>query len=99
MTKYYSKTTNGFYDSEINEIRPSDCVEITDAQWISLLENQANKQIITFDANGNPINASIPSPTTEELAAQEAQATAKQSALAKLAALGLTEDEVKALIG
>ena len=31
--------------------------------------------------------------------AQEAQATAKQSALAKLAALGLTQDEVKALIG
>jgi hypothetical protein len=33
------------------------------------------------------------------IAAQEAQATAKQSALAKLAALGLTQDEVKSLIG
>jgi hypothetical protein len=33
------------------------------------------------------------------IAAQEAQATAKQSALAKLAALGLTQDEVKAIIG
>jgi len=31
--------------------------------------------------------------------AQEAQATAKQSALDKLAKLGLTQDEVKALIG
>jgi len=99
MTKYYSKTTNGFYDLEINEIRPSDCVEITDAQWIFLLENQANKQIITFDANGNPINASIPSPTNEELAAEQAQATAKASALAKLTALGLTQAEVTALIG
>ena len=32
------------------------------------------------------------------IAAQEAQATAKQSALAKLSALGLTADEVKALV-
>ena len=31
--------------------------------------------------------------------AQEAQVTAKQSAMAKLSALGLTEDELKALIG
>ena len=35
----------------------------------------------------------------QEVAALEAQATAKASALAKLAALGLTEDEVKALLG
>ena len=35
----------------------------------------------------------------EEVAAQEAQASAKASALAKLAALGLTQDEVKALLG
>jgi hypothetical protein len=31
--------------------------------------------------------------------AQEAQVTAKESAMAKLSALGLTEDEVKSLIG
>jgi len=35
----------------------------------------------------------------EETAKQEAQVTAKASALAKLAALGLTQNEVKALIG
>jgi hypothetical protein len=34
-----------------------------------------------------------------ETAQVEAQATAKASALAKLAALGLTQDEVKALVG
>jgi hypothetical protein len=33
-----------------------------------------------------------------EVVAQEAQAIAKQSALAKLAALGLTEEEVKSLL-
>ena len=35
----------------------------------------------------------------EEIAKQEAQVSAKESAMAKLAKLGLTEDEVKALIG
>jgi hypothetical protein len=34
-----------------------------------------------------------------ETSAEQAQATAKASALAKLAALGLTQDEVKALVG
>jgi len=33
------------------------------------------------------------------IAAEQAQATAKASALAKLTALGLTQDEVKALLG
>jgi hypothetical protein len=36
---------------------------------------------------------------TQIEAAKQAEAEAKQSALAKLAALGLTQDEVKALIG
>jgi hypothetical protein len=35
----------------------------------------------------------------EETAKQEAQVSAKQSAMAKLSALGLTEDEVKSLLG
>jgi DeoR/GlpR family transcriptional regulator of sugar metabolism len=35
----------------------------------------------------------------QELAKQEAQAQSKDSALAKLAKLGLTEDEIKALVG
>jgi hypothetical protein len=37
--------------------------------------------------------------SAKEVADQEAQVSAKASALAKLAALGLTQDEVKALIG
>ena len=35
----------------------------------------------------------------EQAAAIEAQAAAKTSALAKLAALGLTEEEIKAIVG
>jgi roadblock/LC7 domain-containing protein len=34
-----------------------------------------------------------------EVAAQQAQATAKASAISKLTALGLTQDEINALIG
>jgi len=34
----------------------------------------------------------------EEIVKQEAQIAAKQSAMAKLSALGLTEDEIKSLL-
>ena len=61
---------------------------------------------ITYDAEGNEVtydinavNAKIAQNEADELAAKQAQATAKASALAKLTALGLTQDEVKALLG
>ena len=59
-----------------------------------------------FDIDGNPVaydmaqaEAKLAEMIAEETAKQEAQTTAKESAMAKLSALGLTEDEVKALIG
>jgi hypothetical protein len=59
-----------------------------------------------FDANDKPVaydkstaEAKLVELQAEETAKEQAQATAKASALAKLAALGLTQDEVKALIG
>jgi multidrug resistance efflux pump len=59
-----------------------------------------------FDIDGNPVEydmaqaeAKLAEMQAEETAKQEAQVSAKQSAMAKLAKLGLTEDEVKALIG
>ena len=59
-----------------------------------------------FDIDGNPVaydmvqaEAKLAEMQAEENAKQEAQVTAKESAMAKLSALGLTEDEVKALIG
>jgi hypothetical protein len=59
-----------------------------------------------FDVDGNPVaydmaqaEAKLAEMQAEETAKQEAQVSAKQSAMAKLSALGLTEDEVKALIG
>ena len=62
--------------------------------------------LVVFDKEQQPMTIDTKTVTTKlaelqaaEVAAQEAQATAKESALAKLAALGLTEDEVKALLG
>jgi len=61
---------------------------------------------IAYDADENIVEydmaqaeAKLAEMQAEELAKQEAQVTAKNSAMAKLAKLGLTEDEIKALIG
>ena len=57
----------------------------------------ANEQEVAYDMA--QAQAKLAEMQAEEIAKQEAQVTAKQSAMAKLAALGLTEDEVKALYG
>ena len=61
---------------------------------------------VAYDANGQEVvydksaaEAKLVELQATETAAEQAQATAKASALAKLTALGLTEDEVKAIIG
>ena len=57
----------------------------------------ANEQEVVYDKDA--AQAKLVELEAAEVAAQEAQASAKASALAKLAALGLSENEVKALIG
>jgi len=57
----------------------------------------ANEQEVAYDKDA--AQAKLVELEAAEVAAQEAQASAKASALAKLAALGLSENEVKALIG
>jgi hypothetical protein len=57
----------------------------------------ANEQEVAYDMA--QAEAKLAEMQAEETTKQEAQVTAKQSAMAKLSALGLTEDEVKALIG
>ena len=54
---------------------------------------------IAYDASGNIINYDINLINSEITAKQEAEITAKASAQAKLSALGLTADEVKAILG
>jgi len=57
----------------------------------------ANEQEVAYDKDA--AQAKLAELEAAEVAAQEAQATVKASALAKLSALGLTEDELKALVG
>jgi hypothetical protein len=61
---------------------------------------------VAYDANGQEVSYNLAQAEVKlielqatETAIEQEQATAKASALAKLAALGLTQDEVKALIG
>ena len=57
----------------------------------------ANEQEVAYDKNA--AEAKLVEMQAAESAQEQAQATAKASALAKLAALGLTQAEVTALIG
>lgn len=67
--------------------------------------NVTTGEIIQRDATPEELaqealdQAAAAAANAERLAAKEAAAAAKESARAKLAALGLTEDEIKALVG
>jgi hypothetical protein len=54
---------------------------------------------IAYDANGNEVAYDLAAVTAQAEADAQAAIDTKASALAKLAALGLTADEVKALLG
>ena len=54
---------------------------------------------VAYDADGNEVVYNLAAATAKAQADKQAAINAKASALAKLAALGLTQDEVKALIG
>jgi len=69
-------------------------------QVLTLTDNDAR------DAEGNPVvydmtavDAKVAQDEVDALAAEQAAAAHKESAVAKLSAIGLTEDEIKALIG
>jgi len=57
----------------------------------------ANEKEVTYDKAA--AEAKLAELQAAEKIAEQAQATAKASALAKLTALGLTQDEIQALIG
>jgi hypothetical protein len=54
---------------------------------------------IAYDADGNKVEIDLAAVTAQAEADAQAIIDTKASALAKLAALGLTEDEVKSLLG
>ena len=53
---------------------------------------------VAYDANGNEVAYDLQAVTAQAEADAQAIIDTKQSALAKLAALGLTADEIKALL-
>ena len=53
---------------------PADAVEITDTQHQALLAGQSSGQVITADANGNPINQVVTLTAAQQWAAYQAQA-------------------------
>ena len=54
---------------------------------------------IAYDREGNEVAYDLKAVTAQAEADAQAVINTKASALAKLAALGLTQDEVKALVG
>jgi hypothetical protein len=54
---------------------------------------------VAYDADGNEVAYDLQAVTAQAEADAQAVIDTKASALAKLAALGLTQDEVKALVG
>ena len=68
--RFYSKKENGFYDNTIHETLPDDAVEITDNEYVELLDGQASGKIIIADDYNNPILIDRPAPSNDELATQ-----------------------------
>jgi len=67
---YYSASERGFFTDEIHGDKlPADVVEITDAEYRTLLDGQSEGQIIASDASGRPLLAQRPEPTPDDLAA------------------------------
>jgi hypothetical protein len=92
MKLYFSKTTGGFYDPSVHgDNIPADKVEIAEAYWQQLLDGQSQGQLIVADAHGHPqLEDPPPAPAAEPVVLTPAQ---------KLAAAGLSVDELKGLLG
>jgi len=55
MTKYFSKSTNGFYDPIINETMPNDVVLVSDEDYFALFSEAPQSKIIRPNADGYPV--------------------------------------------
>lgn len=63
----YSKTTNGFYDPEVNSNVPPDCVEIAKEHYNTLMVGQTKGKKIVADSKGYPVLQEPKEPTSEEI--------------------------------
>lgn len=70
MTTYYSKSTKGFYISEIHKDNiPEDKVEISEDLHKALVQGQCEGKIIDVDAQGTPCLVDKPVCSDKELVA------------------------------
>lgn len=69
---FYSKSTLGFYDPEINTVIPEDVVEISKEEHQALIDGQSLGKQIVPNEEGFPVLIDYPEPTVEELAATKA---------------------------
>ena len=84
---FFSKLTNGFYLTEINgENIPKDAVEISEDQYLELLEAQSQGMTIGADKKGNPI--AIPRPVVAPVDPRTYMTATVFQAKAALARLG-----------
>jgi len=70
MKLFYSKTTNGFYDSELHGNKmPEDVVEISKETYNNLFDGQSKGKMIAADEEGNPILVGRPvsKPTWDQI--------------------------------
>ena len=97
MTKYAhinsENILQGWYDSEMHNTIPTPNIEVTNEQWQNALNNIHNK----INADGS--SEFVDTETAEQKAEAQDRANKKASGKQKLLDLGLTEEEVKALIG
>ncbi|KAA6105011.1 MULTISPECIES: tail fiber assembly protein [unclassified Pantoea] len=107
MTIYYSAKNNGFYHSELEDDYksspdgwPDDAVAVSDEQYQTLLNGQANGKVITPDGTGKPV---LTDPVIDWQARAEAQrqslltaANATMTAWEREESAGILGDDDKA---
>jgi DeoR/GlpR family transcriptional regulator of sugar metabolism len=84
----------------LNMVDLHDAIRNLNASVVTIRDDIAydkDEQIVQYDLQA--AQAKLVELQTQETAQKQAEIDAKASALAKLAALGLTQDEVKALVG
>ncbi len=89
---FYSKTTNGFYDPEINITIPADAVEITSDEHAALMAAQATGKVIESDSNSYPIAVTttpVPVPLPDQARAALDVVTGSRGQIIRCVAAGV----------
>ena len=98
MSKFYAKSTGGFYDDKLHQTMPKDAVPVTEVVYATLFAAQADGRVIQADANGNPVAIDPPPPPpptiAQQIVALESTATPRRI---REAELGIDGGWLKAL--